>query len=221
MQDSKHPQKTRTHTTVSATAQSQHIMSPKLKHQLRTVTMSSHNHPTENVRPTTNTSNKHLGNKPMHSSKTASSVKDKDASAPSNKPGTTTGVLGMYPMPLGSTVYPANDHTVPVSENVELNDSSAIGGETLPGRYQGYGSRIPYAKFCAEYSYTFEFPETVKPRDQAVQVQSIPEADLIQKGLRSRLTKAGNFEKGIDVRVPGAEEAKFVVVSSKKTAFVP
>jgi hypothetical protein len=182
--------------------------------------MLSQDHPAEKVRLTTDTSNKHHGNKPMHSSKTAFSVKDKDTSAPSNKPSTTTGVLGMYPIPSGSTVYPVNDNTVPVPENAEINDSSAIGGETLPGRYQGYGSRIPYARFCAEYSCTFEFLETVKPRYQALEVQSVPEANLIQKGPRSRLTKAGNFEKGIDVRVPGAE-AKFVVVSSKKTAFIP
>lgn len=122
------------------------------------------------------------------------------------------------PTPPTETTTPNEDKT-PAASNKGANAKVSIADTTeSPGHIQGYGKQQPYAKFCNDYYTSLAFPETLKPRDQFVDVQSVPEVDLFDSGLRLRGVV---FGKIINVRVPGAEETKETVHREWKAACTP
>lgn len=160
---------------------------------------------------------KHLGIKPTPLAKTSLAVENKTTSGP-EKPESKMAMPRIYPIPLAKIPYYAEDKTAPTLENSQLKLSSPDEDDQVPGRYQGYGSRIPYAKFCDDYPYSRAFTETIKPRDQFVDVQSVPGVDLFGK---DHTLNGAVIEEIIKVRVPGAEETKVVVMSRQKMACAP
>lgn len=156
--------------------------------------MSPEDRPLTDARPARNLINKHLGIKPTSTTSTAALVDNEKSTHVKNK---------------------ADE----ASELPGLGQANTTKYKSTAGRFQGYGNKVPYAAFCADYDLAAEFPETTSPLDGLVDVQTVAHVNVC--GTSTSRMVGGDMEEVIKVRVPGADHTTFVVVSRQKTAYAP